>query len=125
MLYEFSRILDTNKLGNASETWNFKATPLECAAIKKRLKILDLKFLTTHGSIKKNPTHKFIEIEASLEALLVLECTASLEPFPYTAHPQLRFWVSKDFTAETHASLYEDSDVDELIKMLKNEAGVI
>lgn len=76
---EFSRIIDSNTLGNVDFTFETRARPEERAALAKRLGLLDLGELSVHAVI--SPKRKGeIRVRGTFGATLRQACVITLKP---------------------------------------------
>jgi len=76
---EFSRVIDSNTLGNVDFTFETRADAEERAALAKRLGLLDLGELSVHAVI--SPKRKGeIRVTGTFAATLSQACVVTLEP---------------------------------------------
>ena len=106
---ELSHIVDLAGLSDEPLEFAFEATAEQCAALCKRLDLLDLSSLSARGRIvASDPEHALADV--NFRAVVVQSCVVSLEPIPATVEESF----TQEFTyatATADGASVDDSDV--------------
>lgn len=76
---EFSRLFEVEKISEDGETVKLKALKNECAALAKRFKVQELKYLKAEFDLVKKSNGK-VHMEGYFTANIVQSCVVTLEP---------------------------------------------
>lgn len=82
VVFEFSRPVDVAKIPPRGMDIEITAKPEECAALAKRMNLIDLSAFTAKFELRHIDGGTVIDVNGSLSAKVTQQCVVTLEPIP-------------------------------------------
>ncbi len=114
-----SLVVDINEVRDQGEIHiNLAATPNECDALAKQLKILEINNIKSSILLQKGPRPDLFEIEGHISANVVQECSVTLAPVQEAIEEHFSEILTT--SPETLRAAEEDEDADKPIELIEH-----